>query len=118
MSNFWIQYRVPCCALLALSIAGCTPSAPNPQAGEQPQATAPALAPAAPAAPAPDSSQQLTAEQRRVRALIQQVDQAYALGEADYRKGKLPEAKIEFDRSVDLMLMSGIPIKSDPQLQD
>jgi membrane-bound lytic murein transglycosylase D len=118
MSNFWIQYRVPCCALLALSIAGCTPSAPNPQAGEQPQATAPALAPSAPAAPAPDSSQQLTAGQRRVRALIQQVDQAYARGEADYRKGKLSEAKIEFDRSVDLMLMCGIPIKSDPQLQE
>jgi hypothetical protein len=53
-----------------------------------------------------------------VRALIQQVDQAYARGEADYRKGKLSEAKIEFDRSVDLMLMCGIPIKSDPQLQE
>jgi membrane-bound lytic murein transglycosylase D len=104
--------------LLALSIAGCTPSTPTTEAGEQPQATAPALAPTAPSTQATDASQQLTAQQRRVRALIQQVDQAYARGEADYRKGKLPEAKIEFDRSVDLMLMSGIAIKSDPQLQE
>jgi len=119
MSNFWIQYRFPCCALLALAMAGCTPSTPNgKEEGEQPQATAPALSPAASSAPAPDQSQQPMAEQRRVRALIQQVEQAYARGEADYRKGKLPEAKMEFDRSVDLMLMSGIAIKSDPKLQE
>jgi len=119
MSNRWIQYRVPCCALLALSIAGCNPSTPtSTQAGEQAQATAPALPASAPSAQAPDAGQQLTAEQRRVSVLIQQVEQAYARGEADYRKGQLPEAKIEFDRSVDLMLMSGIAIKSDPKLQD
>jgi membrane-bound lytic murein transglycosylase D len=40
------------------------------------------------------------------------------LGEADYRKGRLPEAKQEFDRAVDLMLASGIDIKSDAELQD
>ena len=50
--------------------------------------------------------------------LIEQVEKAYAAGDADYRKGKLPEAKAEFDRAVDLMLTSGIDIKSDPQLQD
>ena len=44
--------------------------------------------------------------------------QAYARGDADYRKGKLPEAKAEFDRAVDLMLESGIDIKSNAQLQD
>jgi membrane-bound lytic murein transglycosylase D len=59
----------------------------------------------------------LTAEQRRVRQLIQQVEDAYAKGEADYRKGELPEAKVEFDRAVDLMLSSGIDIKSNEQLQ-
>jgi membrane-bound lytic murein transglycosylase D len=67
---------------------------------------------AAPPVPAP-----LTAAQQRVRVLIQQVDQAYSFGEQDYRKGKLPEAKVEFDRAVDLMLSSGIDIKSDEQLQ-
>ncbi|MGA7343920.1 MAG: transglycosylase SLT domain-containing protein, partial [Terracidiphilus sp.] len=50
--------------------------------------------------------------------LIQQVEAAYASGDADYRKGKLPEAKAEFDRAVDLMLSSGIDIRSTPQLSD
>ena len=44
--------------------------------------------------------------------------QAYARGDADYRKGMLAEAKVEFDRAVDLMLSSGIDIKTNPQLQD
>jgi len=46
-------------------------------------------------------------EERRVRLLIQQVEQSYAFGEANYSKGKLPEAKADFDRAVDLMLSSG-----------
>jgi membrane-bound lytic murein transglycosylase D len=50
--------------------------------------------------------------------LIQQVEQAYAFGEAAYHKGNLVEAKVEFDRAVDLMLTSGIDIKGDAQLQD
>jgi membrane-bound lytic murein transglycosylase D len=53
-----------------------------------------------------------------VRTLIQQVEAAYARGEADYRRGRLSEAKLEFDRAVDLMLLSGMEIKSDPQLQE
>jgi len=53
-----------------------------------------------------------------VQQLIEQVEKAYAAGDADYRKGRLPEAKAEFDRAVDLMLTSGIDIKSDAQLQD
>jgi peptidoglycan lytic transglycosylase D len=53
-----------------------------------------------------------------VRVLIEQVEAAYAAGDADYRKGMLAEAKIQFDRAVDLMLTSGIDIKADQQLQD
>ncbi len=64
------------------------------------------------------STPQATEQQRRVQALITQVEQAYSTGAADYRKGKLPEAKVEFDHSVDLMLTSGIDIKSNAQLQD
>ena len=87
---------------------------------EEPQATAPALPAAARQAP-PVSAfapQALTLEQQRVRLLIQQVESAYARGNADYRKGKLPEAKLEFDRAVDLMLASGIDIRSNAQLQE
>ena len=64
-------------------------------------------------APAPS-----TAEQQRVKQLIQQVDEAYARGDADYRRGKLPEAKTEFDHAVDLMLSSGIDIRGNQQLSD
>ena len=79
--------------------------------------------PAAPAtepkpAQAPVALQPPTLEQQRVRVLIQQVEDAYALGESDYKKGKLPEAKQEFDRAVDLMLTSGLDIKSVPELQE
>jgi membrane-bound lytic murein transglycosylase D len=60
----------------------------------------------------------LTIQQQRVHVLIQQVEGAYNAGMADYHKGQLPEAKAAFDRAVDLMLSSGIDIKSDPQLQE
>jgi membrane-bound lytic murein transglycosylase D len=76
------------------------------------QAPAPAH-PAASQSPPPE-----TAQQQHVRVLIQQVESAYSAGDADYRKGQLPEAKAAFDRAVDLMLSSGIDIKSDAQLQD
>ncbi len=53
-----------------------------------------------------------------MQKLIAQVEKAYSAGQEDYRKGNLVEAKTQFDRAVDLMLTSGIDIKSDPQLQD
>jgi len=112
------QFPLPVCVLLAVWLAGCAPSqTAAPAAGANPQATAPALpVAAAPQAAAPTAP--LTVEQRRVRLLIQQVEQAYGFGQAAYRKGKLPEAKDEFDRAVDLMLTSGLDIKGNPQLQD
>ena len=112
-------FLLPCCIFLALSLVGCTPSKPPAAAaGQPPQATAPAL-PAAPAPqPAPATSKPSAAEQQHVRVLIQQVEAAYATGDADYRKGMLAEAKIQFDLAVDLMLSSGLDIKADPQLQD
>jgi len=113
-------YRFICSTTLAVLLAGCNPSksARAPQK-TPPQATAPALASAAPQQQQPAASTPQAAEQqRRAQALIAQVEQAYSTGAADYRKGKLPEAKVEFDRAVDLMLTSGIDIKSDAQLQD
>jgi len=121
MRNSWNRYRLLASAALALSLAGCDPSQPASAPQRQPtQATAPALAApppqvSQPSAPAPPP---LTRERQRVRLLIQQVEQAYAFGEAAYRKGQLPEAKVEFDRAVDLMLSSGIDIKADAQLQE
>jgi membrane-bound lytic murein transglycosylase D len=109
-------------AVLVLALAGCTPTDPPGAATVQPrQATAPALAafdPVQTAAYAPPPKPQPTAEELRVRAIIAQVEAAYARGNADYQKGMLAEAKAEFDRAVDLMLASGLDIKSTPELQD
>ncbi len=108
------------CTLLPLSLAGCTPSQPaGASAGHPKQATAPPL-PATPAtqAVAPATPPLPTPEQQHVRVLIEQVEAAYARGDADYRRGLLAEAKVEFDRAVDLMLSSGLNIRAIPELQD
>jgi membrane-bound lytic murein transglycosylase D len=118
------RYRLVLCAALALPLAlplsGCDPSkSSHPPQAQQPQATAPVLQATAPAQPAaPPSPPPETAQQHRVHALIQQVESAYTAGEAAYKKGQLPQAKMNFDRAVDLMLSSGIDIKSDSQLQE
>jgi membrane-bound lytic murein transglycosylase D len=98
-------YRLVGLVALAWMLAGCDPS----QLGAQSQS---------PQTQVSATSPQLSATQQRVRVLIEQVEAAYNSGEQNYRKGKLPEAKIEFDRAVDLMLSSGIDIKSNEQLQD
>jgi membrane-bound lytic murein transglycosylase D len=110
-------------SLLAISLAGCTPpQSGKAAAGSQPQATAPPLPltpPAQPAAPAPtEPAGHAQPNGRQTSLLIQQVEQAYAQGQAAYRKGDLVTAKTDFDRAVDLMLSSSIDIKSDAQLQD
>jgi membrane-bound lytic murein transglycosylase D len=115
----WQRFLLPPCALLVLACAGCTPTdkATGPSS-EPAQATAPPLQAPVAARPTPAAAPRLTVEQQRARLLIAQVEAAYAAGDADYRKGMLAEAKIQFDRAVDLMLSSGLDIKTDPQLQD
>ena len=56
--------------------------------------------------------------QEQIQKLIEQVNAAYAAGDADYLKGRLPEAKVQFDHAVDLMLTSGFDIKTEPALDD
>jgi membrane-bound lytic murein transglycosylase D len=121
MRKIFIRYRLIGFVLLVVMLAGCDPTQPSgtPQ-GEEPQATAPELPAPAQLPPAAAAAQppQPTPEQQRLRQLIQHVEQAYANGQADYRKGKLPEAKIEFDRAVDWMLSSGFDIRANAELQD
>jgi membrane-bound lytic murein transglycosylase D len=117
-------------AVLALSLTGCTPTdSPESMAALPKQAFAPAMAAIDPVQPAQAASQVRpaptpppvvtpTLEEQRVRVLITQVEAAYARGSADYQKGMLAEAKEEFDRAVDLMLSSGIDIKSNAELED
>ncbi len=109
------------CAALAFTLAaplsGCDPPAAS--AAPAVLALAPAVsAPAPQQAAAPVPPPQPSASQDRVQALIEQVEKAYALGDAAYKRGNLPEARSNFDNAVDLMLTSGIDIKSTPALQD
>jgi membrane-bound lytic murein transglycosylase D len=110
---FWVGIT------LAVVLAGCGPGqrAKSPVASAQ--ATAPPLEPPAQAKPAaPALPQPSVTEQERVSQLIQQVEAAYSTGDADYKRGDLPAAKVQFDRAVDLMLKSGIDISSMPRLHD
>ena len=122
MRDRWHRYRLVGTGVLALSLAGCDPSQPASKPASLPaQATAPALTAAsmqATQATVPAVTPQPTAAEQRVTVLIGQVENAYKSGEQDYRKGKLPDAKVEFDRAVDLMLSSGLDIKTDQRLQD
>lgn len=122
MSMSWYRLVAPGCVLLVLPLVGC-PSQQGTATAPPPQATAPAIAqPAAQLRAAEEASapapRQNPAQQQRVRALVAQVEAAYAGGVDNYRRGQLAEAKIQFDHAVDMMLMSGIDINSDPQLHD
>ena len=110
----WFAY-----AALALLLTGCPgPGAKAPTAAQTPQATAPAVQAPAPATPAPQGPSPEAVHQEQIQKLIEQVNAAYAAGDADYLKGRLPEAKVQFDHAVDLMLTSGFDIKTEPALED
>ena len=111
-----------CAALVltaAVSLSACDPPKTAASATPVSQALAPAItAPAQQQTPAPAPPSPPAAPQERVQTLIQQVEKAYADGQADYKKGDLVAARSDFDRAVDLMLSSGIDIKATPALQD
>jgi len=77
---------------------------------EIPGSAAASRRPAAAAGPRAKARRRITA------AAITQVEADYASGDADYRKGMLADAKVQFDRAVDVMLSCGIDIKSHPEL--
>lgn len=109
--------------VLSVVLSGCDPSKTATSATPPAQAFAPSLPAATQApqtqapAPAPAPAQN-PAQQERVKNLIEQVEKAYADGQADYKRGDLAAARSDFDHAVDLMLTSGIDIKSTPALQD
>jgi membrane-bound lytic murein transglycosylase D len=117
LGKMWFRFFA--CSLLALLLAGCAPTAnTGASEGARPQATAPPITSASAPAQAAPASPVSTRQQQQLRALIQQVENAFASGQAEYRKGRMREAKLEFDRAVDLMLSSGIDIKNTPELQE
>jgi membrane-bound lytic murein transglycosylase D len=115
-----VSYRSIPCVALAFLMAGCIPTQHTNSAQKaSPQANAPALpSPATEKSQSANAQTAKTQQEQRVQSLIGEVENAYSDGQANYRKGNLPAAKSAFDRAVDLMLTSGIDIKSEPQLED
>jgi membrane-bound lytic murein transglycosylase D len=58
------------------------------------------------------------AKAAKVLQLISKAEAAYRSGVDNYRVGHLDAARLDFDSAVDLMLSSGMDLKTDPQLAD
>lgn len=105
------------CLILGLLLVGCGPKAPP--VASSPQVTAPPITPPAPEpSPEPVTPKPSLTQQQRIAQIIREAESAYAGGEADFKRGNLPGAKAQFDRAVDIMLMSGIDINGTPRLHD
>ncbi len=114
------------CAPLFL-LAGC-PQDKTSQAGAPGTVPAQATAPTAATAPAKSGAQvaphttaqtvEDSAKAYKAQQIIAQTEQTYQSGVNNYRGGHLEAARTDFDAAVDLMLSSGLDLKSDPQLSD
>jgi membrane-bound lytic murein transglycosylase D len=119
MVVFKLSAATACVVFLLLT--GCDPQPATTPAKKPVQATAPTLtktgSPSTPAAK-PETTPDAQANAAKNQELIDQVEKAYASGMSNYSSGHLKEAKRDFDQAVDLMLSSGMDLKSDPQLND
>lgn len=118
-----------------LLLAGC-PQNPPDLAATPAQATAPPLTASASttaqprgntlvatqtAPPPPISTAQSVenaARAAKAQKLIDEAQRSYRSGVANYTAGHLDAARIDFDYAVDLLLTSGIDLKTDPLLAD
>ena len=83
-------------------------------AGKPPaQATAPTLTASTVPAPTPQTPATKTDP---VPQVLAEAEQAYAAGKANYAAGHLEAAKQDFDRAVNVLLQSPVPVKSDDRL--
>src|ERR1700761_5511739 len=90
------------------------------------QATAPTITPPASGDAATNSPPSQSTEQSvdnsahafKAQQLINSAEAAYRSGVDNYRAGRLDAARLDFDSAVDLMLTSGMDLKTDPQLAD
>jgi membrane-bound lytic murein transglycosylase D len=70
-----------------------------------------------PAVP-PSQTADAAAHAAKVQQLINNAEAAYRSGVDNYRSGHLDAARQDFDSAVDLMLTSGMDLKTEPQLAD
>jgi membrane-bound lytic murein transglycosylase D len=130
MARLFLEVRrwalVVSCAPLVM-LAGC----PQDKAAAPGKAPAQATAPAIAAGPSsgtagqtgqsvvlPTQSADAAAKAAKVQQLINKAEAAYRSGVDNYRAGHLDAARLDFDSAVDLMLTSGMDLKTDPQLAD
>ena len=69
-------------------------------------------------APSTEQSVDSSARAFKAQQLINSAEAAYRSGVDNYRAGRLDAARLDFDSAVDLMLTSGMDLKTDPQLAD
>ena len=113
---------VAACAPLVL-LAGCPkdpPAAPGkiPAQATAPSATNAAGSPAQQAGTTTAQSVDSATKAYKVQQLINSAEKSYRSGVDNYGAGHLDAARVDFDSAVDLMLTSGMDLKSDPQLSD
>lgn len=106
-------------------LAGCPQSKTAAPGKALTQATAPAITqsnssttPASTAAPNLAQTVDNAARAYKAQQLINRAEQTYRTGVDNYRAGHLEAARQDFDSAVDIMLTSGMDLKSDPQLSD
>ena len=114
------------CAPLVM-LAGCPQDQATAPGRAPAQATAPAMAAGPSSGSAGQPSQTPTppaqaadaaARAAKVQQLINKAESAYRSGVDNYRAGHLDAARLDFDSAVDLMLTSGMDLKTEPQLAD
>ncbi|HXC97305.1 MAG TPA: transglycosylase SLT domain-containing protein [Edaphobacter sp.] len=126
MAQRLLERTVQRCAL----VAACVPLVMLTGCPQQ-QAAAPGKAPAQVTAPtlAADSNIKAqaaaagtqaadAAKASKIQQLINKAEATYRSGVDNYRAGHLDAARLDFDSAVDLMLTSGLDLKTDPQLSD
>src|SRR3954466_238423 len=79
------------------------------------QATAPTLTPVS--TPAPKVVEPARPKVDPVEQVLAAVEKEYNAGKENYAAGHLEAAKQNFDRAVDLLLQSPVPVKSDARLE-
>jgi membrane-bound lytic murein transglycosylase D len=106
-------------------LAGCPQEKAGAPGKTAAQATAPAIGAAGngsadQTASAVSAAQaaEAAAKAAKVQQLINKAEAAYRSGVDNYRAGHLDAARLDFDSAVDLMLTSGMDLKTDPQLAD
>lgn len=109
------------CALVTFML-GCAGASRRTVQVRPPSSTSPRPLPhialvGLPLAPPGQPPQLVAAARPAVDILIEQVEEAFHRGEADYQAGRLPQARQEFDGAIHRLMDSGLNFSADPRLE-